>query len=169
MLRLITLDYVDILDNVCAKKKKDKKNREHMAVSTPKWPKSTDSPLSCAVAQEGSKLRSISVLEEQHQEALAEFKGARKLAKDLPHTVQEEQEDGSFLARFAVGVGGLGAAMLERVTRLGHMVKEVRGVTRRNAKNTSIKTIKWLLKVTAIAVWKVNISLCEVKSVSVHQ
>lgn len=68
-------------------------------------PTSTDLPLSCTAAQEGAKLRSIGVFEEQHQEALAEFKGARKLAKDLPHTVQEEQEDGSLLARLAVGVG----------------------------------------------------------------
>lgn len=45
------------------------------------------------------------MFEEQHQEALAEFKGAWELAKDLPHAVQEEQEDGSLLARFAVGIG----------------------------------------------------------------
>lgn len=59
------------------------------------------------------------MFKEQHQEALAEFKGARKLAKDLPHTVQEEQENRSLLARLAVGVGRLGAALLERMTRLG--------------------------------------------------
>lgn len=45
------------------------------------------------------------MLKEQHQEALTEFKGAWKLTNNLPHTVQEEQEDRSLLARFAVGVG----------------------------------------------------------------
>lgn len=58
------------------------------------------------------------MFEEQHQEALAEFKGARKLAKDLPHAVQEEQEGGSLVTRFAVGVGRLGTALLEWVTSL---------------------------------------------------
>lgn len=65
----------------------------------------SDSPLSCAVAQKCTKLRSIGVFKDQHQEALAEFKGAWKLAKDLPHTVQEEQEGRSLLTRLAVGVG----------------------------------------------------------------
>lgn len=61
-------------------------------------------PIGCTVAQEGAKLRSIGVLKEQHQEGLTELKGAWKLAQDLPHTVQEEQEDGSLLARLAVGI-----------------------------------------------------------------
>lgn len=58
------------------------------------------------------------MFEEQHQEALAELEGAGKLAEDLPHAVQEEQEDGSLMARFDVGVGGLGAALLEWVASL---------------------------------------------------
>lgn len=45
------------------------------------------------------------MLEEQQQEALIELKGARELAKDLPHTVQEEKENRCLLARLAVAVG----------------------------------------------------------------
>lgn len=45
------------------------------------------------------------MFEEQHQEALCEFKRAGKLAKNLPNTIQEEQEDRSFLAGLVVGVG----------------------------------------------------------------
>lgn len=63
------------------------------------------SPLGLTVAQKGSKLGGVGVFEEQHQEALVELKGAGKLAEDLPHAVQEEQEDWSLLARFDVGVG----------------------------------------------------------------
>lgn len=63
------------------------------------------------------------MFKEQHQEALAEFKGAWKLAKDLPHAVQEEQEDRCLLTKLAVGVGRLGAALLELVTRLGWKIK----------------------------------------------
>lgn len=59
------------------------------------------------------------MFEEQHQEALAELEGAGELAKDLPHTVQEEQKDRSLLARLAVGVRRLGTALLEWVTCLG--------------------------------------------------
>lgn len=59
------------------------------------------------------------MLEEQQQEALIELKGARELAKDLPHTVQEEKENRCLLARLAVAVGRLGAALLEWMTRLG--------------------------------------------------
>lgn len=44
------------------------------------------------------------MFKEQHQKALAEFKGAWKLAEDLPHAVQEEQEDRCLLAKLAVGV-----------------------------------------------------------------
>ena len=58
------------------------------------------------------------MLKELHQEVLAEFKGARELPQNLPHAVQEEQEDGGLLARLAVGVGGLGTALLERVACL---------------------------------------------------
>lgn len=76
------------------------------------------SPLRLTVAQEGSKLGGVGVFKEQHQKALVEFKGAGKLAEDLPHAVQEEQEDWSLLARFDVGVGRLGAALLEWVSRL---------------------------------------------------
>ena len=65
----------------------------------------SDIPVSCIVAQEGTKLRGIGVFKEQHQEALTEFKGAGELAKDLPHTIQEKQEDWSLLARLAIGVG----------------------------------------------------------------
>lgn len=65
----------------------------------------SDLPLSCAVAQVSTKLRGIGVLKEKHQEALTEFKGAWKLANNLPHTVQEEQEDRRLLTRLAVGVG----------------------------------------------------------------
>lgn len=45
------------------------------------------------------------MLEEQQQEALVELKGARELAKDLPHTVQEEKENRCLLTRLAVAVG----------------------------------------------------------------
>lgn len=83
----------------------------------------SDLPLGRTVAQESTELRGIGVFKEQHQEALTEFKGAGKLAEDLPHTVQEEQEDRSLLARLAIGVGRLGAALLERVTRLGRWSK----------------------------------------------
>lgn len=62
-------------------------------------------PLGLIVAQEGPELRRVGVFEEQHQEALAELEGAGKLAEDLPHAVQEEQEDWSLLARFDVSVG----------------------------------------------------------------
>lgn len=100
--------------------------KRHMATR-----QTSDLPISCAVAQESTKLWGISVFKEQHQEALTEFKGAWKLAKNLPHTVQEEQEDRRLLARFAVGVGWLGAALLEWVTRLGRGFKEVKRVMRR--------------------------------------
>lgn len=63
------------------------------------------SPLGLTVAQEGPELGGVGVFEEQHQEALAELEGAGELAEDLPHAVQEEQEDWSLLARFDVGVG----------------------------------------------------------------
>lgn len=59
------------------------------------------------------------MFEEQHEEGFVELKGAWELAEDLPHTVQEEKKNRRLLARLAVGVGGLGAALLERVTRLG--------------------------------------------------
>lgn len=81
------------------------------------------------------------MIKEQHQEALAEFKGTWKLVKDLPHAVQEEEEDGSLLTRLAVGEGRLGAAVVERVTRLRQMVKEVSVVMRKDAKTMSILII----------------------------
>lgn len=87
--------------------------------------KSSDPPLGRAVSQEGAELRSVRVFKDQHQEAVAELKGTRELADDLPHTVQEQEEDGGLLARLAVGEGRLGAALVERVTRLGQMVQEV--------------------------------------------
>lgn len=58
------------------------------------------------------------MFENQYQETLVEFKGAGKLAKDLPHTVQEEKKDRGLMARLAVGEGRLGTALLERVTSL---------------------------------------------------
>lgn len=58
------------------------------------------------------------MFEEQHQEALVELKGAGKLAKDLPHTIQEEKKDGGLLARLAVGECRLGTTLLERVAGL---------------------------------------------------
>lgn len=68
-------------------------------------PSSACLPLSCATSQKGPELRSISMFKEQHQKALVEFKGAWELAKDLPHAVQEEQEDRRLLAKLAVRVG----------------------------------------------------------------
>lgn len=59
------------------------------------------------------------MFEEQHEEGLVELKGAWELAEDLPHTVQEEKKNRRLLARLAVGIGRLGAALLEWVTRLG--------------------------------------------------
>lgn len=64
------------------------------------------------------------MFKEQHQEALIELKRTGKLPKDLPHAVQEEQKDRSLLPRLAVGIGGLGAAMLERVTCLNRWLKD---------------------------------------------
>lgn len=89
------------------------------------------------------------MFEEQHQEALAEFKGARKLAKDLPHAVQEEQEDGGLLARFAVGVGWLSAALAEWVTRLRQKIVGVRRVVRKGFKADINPDIEMLM----IPVW----------------
>lgn len=71
------------------------------------------------------------MFEEQHQEALAELKGAGKLTQDLPHAVQEEQKDWGLLPRFDVGVGRLGAALLEWVARLWLMGTGKKTVIRR--------------------------------------
>lgn len=76
------------------------------------------------------------MFEEQHQEALAELEGARELPEDLPHAVQEEQKDRSLLARLAVGVRRLGAALLKWVTCLGVWIRDVRGVAIRAAEIT---------------------------------
>lgn len=59
------------------------------------------------------------MLKEKHQEALTEFKGAWKLANNLPHTIQEEQEHRSLLARLAIWIGWQGTSLLEWVTCLG--------------------------------------------------
>lgn len=62
-------------------------------------------PLGRAIPQKGPELRSVGVFEEQHQKALVELEGAWELAEDLPHTVQEEEENRRLLAKLAVGVG----------------------------------------------------------------
>lgn len=75
-------------------------------------------PFSCAIPQKSSKLRSIGMFEEQHQEGFVELEGAWELAEDLPHAVQEEKKNWRLLTGLAVGVCGLGAALLEWVARL---------------------------------------------------
>ncbi|KAG7258219.1 hypothetical protein CRUP_036168, partial [Coryphaenoides rupestris] len=57
---------------------------------------------SLTLAQEGAELRGVGVLEEEQQETLGELEGAGELPQDLPHAVQEEQEDGGLVARLAV-------------------------------------------------------------------
>lgn len=80
------------------------------------------------------------MFKEQHQEALVEFKGAGKLAKDLPHTVQEEQEDRSLLARLAVRVSWLGTALLKWVTCLDIWAKRWQRLRGETAKKHPKKT-----------------------------
>lgn len=58
------------------------------------------------------------MFEEQYEKGFVELKGAWELAENLPHTVQEEKKNRCLLARLAVGVCGLGAALPEWVTRL---------------------------------------------------
>lgn len=100
-------------------------------------------PFSCAIPQKGSKLRSIGMFEEQHKEGFVELEGAWELAEDLPHTVQEEKKNWRLLTRLAVGVCGLGAALLEWVTRLvkdsNRLVMSQSAKTKQNEKKTKIK------------------------------
>ncbi|TRY62502.1 hypothetical protein DNTS_033299 [Danionella cerebrum] len=71
------------------------------------------SPLCHAAPEESAKLRGIRMLEEHHEEALVELEGAGELPQDLPHRVQEEEEDGRFTAELPVGVCRLSTALLE--------------------------------------------------------
>lgn len=45
------------------------------------------------------------MFKEHNEELFIEFKGAGELTKDLPHTVQKEEEDWGLPFLLAVGIG----------------------------------------------------------------
>lgn len=71
-----------------------------------------------AVAQEGAVVGGVGLAGQPQQQRLGEAQRQRELTPQLPHAVQQQQEDGRLLLEAGVGVGGASAALLERVPRL---------------------------------------------------
>lgn len=77
-----------------------------------------------AVAQEGAVVGGVGLAGQPQQQRLGEAQRQRELTPQLPHAVQQQQEDRRLLLEAGVGVGGAGAALLEGVPRLQQKEKE---------------------------------------------
>lgn len=84
-----------------------------------------DPPLLMAVAQEGAVVGGVRLAGQPQQQHLGEAKRQRELTPQLPHAVQQQQEDRRLLLETGVGVGRAGAALLERVPRLQQKEKSL--------------------------------------------
>lgn len=87
------------------------------------------------------------MFEQRDQKVFVKLEGARKLAQDLPHAVQEEQEHRCFTPRLPVGVCRLGTALLKRVTRLHTKEKKLKNKKSDNDEKTACNFWNHILKV----------------------
>lgn len=71
-----------------------------------------------SVAEEGAVVGGVGLVGQPQKQHLGKSQSERKLLPDLPDAVQQQQEEGGFLLDPGVGVGGVSAALLERVSCL---------------------------------------------------
>lgn len=70
-------------------------------------------PLLMAVTQEGAVVGGVGLSGQPQEQRLREAQRQGELTPQLPHAVQQQQEDRRLLLKTGVGVGRVGAALLE--------------------------------------------------------
>lgn len=71
-----------------------------------------------AVTQEGAVVGRVGLSRQPQEQRLREAQCQGELAPQLPHTVQQQQEDRGLLLETGMGVGRVGTALLEWVSCL---------------------------------------------------
>lgn len=71
-----------------------------------------------AVTQEGAVVRRVGLGRQPQQQRLREAQSQGELTPQLPHTVQQQQEDRGLLLETGMGEGRVGTSLLEWVSCL---------------------------------------------------